>query len=47
MFQLVGVLSEIKGVSIPELLELYGEHFFGILAKGYPQFLLKNNLIKI
>ena len=44
MFQMVAVLSELQGISVPELLETYGAHFFNILAKGYPQFLKKNDL---
>jgi Haem-NO-binding len=39
MFQMVSVLSKTQNISVPELLTIYGEHFFGILAKGYPQFL--------
>lgn len=44
MFQMVSVLSELKGIAVTDLLETYGEHFFKILAKGYPQFLQKNDL---
>jgi hypothetical protein len=39
MFQMVRVLSKIEDISVSELLITYGEHFFTILAKGYPQFL--------
>ncbi|WP_066758991.1 heme NO-binding domain-containing protein [Crocinitomix algicola] len=44
MFEMVGVLSDIQNIPVQQLLEIYGEHFFTILAKGYPQFLEKNDL---
>ncbi len=44
MFQMVGKLAEIKSTSVGELLELYGNHFFGVLAKSYPQFMEEHDL---
>ena len=44
MFKMVGKLSEIKGIPIPELLNIYGEYFFNTLSKDYPQFMEKSNL---
>lgn len=44
MVLMVSKLSEISGLSVPNLLEIYGEHFFAILAKNYPQFMQKNDL---
>ena len=44
MFQMVGKLSEIQDIPVPDLLEYYGEFFFGVLSSSYPQFLKKHNL---
>ncbi|MFT4600298.1 MAG: hypothetical protein ACI857_000472 [Arenicella sp.] len=44
MFQMVAVLSKTKNISVPDLLDIYGEHFFSVVAKGYPQFVQKNDL---
>lgn len=44
MFALVHKLSEISNIAIPDLLELYGEHFFGVLKENYPHFLLEKDL---
>ncbi len=39
MLSLLGELSEQTGVSIDTLLEVYGEHFFGVVLKSYPGFI--------
>ena len=44
MFKMVGKLSEIKGIPVPELLTIYGEYFFTTLSRDYPQFMAKSNL---
>jgi hypothetical protein len=44
MFKMVGKLSEIKGIPVPELLTIYGEYFFNTLSNDYPQFMDKSNL---
>jgi hypothetical protein len=44
MFQMVGKLSEIKEIPVPELLQTYGTFFFGVLSTSYPKFMDKNNL---
>tara|TARA_B100000809_G_scaffold223122_1_gene232492 strand:- start:3829 stop:4365 length:537 start_codon:yes stop_codon:yes gene_type:complete len=44
MFKMVGKLSEIKGVPIPELLTVFGEYFFNTLSNDYPQFMKQANL---
>jgi hypothetical protein len=44
MFQMVGKLSEIKDIPIPDLLQTYGAFFFGVLSSSYPKFMDKNNL---
>jgi len=38
MVSLVTVLSEISGLSVPELLKAFGEHLFGQLSGKYPMF---------
>ena len=38
MFQLVDKLSKMKGVPVSDLLTLYGEHFFKVLYRSYPDF---------
>ena len=35
---LVGELSTRSGVPVPDLLQVYGKHLFGTLAKSYPSF---------
>ena len=35
MFKMVGKLSEIKEIPVPELLTIYGEYFFTTLSKDY------------
>ena len=44
MFKMVGKLSEIKGIPIPELLTIFGEYFFNTLSNDYPQFMKQANL---
>ena len=44
MFKMVGKLSEIKGIPIPELLTIFGEYFFNTLSNDYPQFMKQDNL---
>ncbi len=44
MFQMVGKLSEIKNIPVPDLLESYGVFFFNVLSNSYPKFMDKNNL---
>ena len=44
MFQMVGKLSEIQDIPVPDLLEYYGEFFFSVLSSSYPQFLKKHDL---
>jgi hypothetical protein len=39
MFKMVGKLSELKDIPVPELLQIYGEYFFDVLSKTYPQFM--------
>ncbi len=39
---LVGELSERSEVPVPDLLQIYGEHLFGTLAKSYPHFVAKS-----
>lgn len=39
MVQLLTHLSAATGISVSDLLKLYGRHLFGILAKGYGHFL--------
>jgi hypothetical protein len=36
---LVGELSTRSGVAVPDLLQVYGNHLFGKLARSYPQFI--------
>jgi hypothetical protein len=36
---LMAVLSEETGVTIPELLKVFGEYLFGVFVAGYPEFL--------
>jgi hypothetical protein len=43
MFKMVVKLSELKGIPVPDLLEIYGEYFFDTLSKGYPQFMDQPN----
>lgn len=43
MFKMVAKLSELKGIAVPELLEIYGEYFFDTLSNGYPQFMNQPN----
>ena len=44
MFQLVGKLSELKKVPVPDLLQLYGTYFFTTLKNGYPDFFKNHTL---
>jgi hypothetical protein len=44
MFQMVGKLSEIKSIPVPDLLQYYGTFFFSVLSKSYPKFMDKNDL---
>lgn len=44
MFQMVGKLSELKDIPVPELLQIYGAFFFQVLSKSYPQFMDKSDL---
>ena len=44
MFNMVGKLSEIKGVPVPALLTVFGEYFFTTLKTKYPVFMEKDNL---
>jgi len=44
MFQMVGKLSEIKNIPIPNLLQMYGTFFFSVLSHSYPKFMDKNDL---
>jgi hypothetical protein len=44
MFKMVGKLSEIKGIPVPELLTIYGEYFFTTLSKDYPKFMEQSSL---
>jgi hypothetical protein len=44
MFKMVGKLSEIKGIPVPELLVVFGEYFFTTLKDKYPVFVEKPNL---
>ena len=44
MFKMVGKLSEIKMIPVPELLIVFGEYFFNTLSNDYPQFMEKPNL---
>ena len=44
MFKMVGKLSEIKGIPIPDLLNIYGEYFFNTLSNDYPQFMETSDL---
>ena len=44
MFKMVGKLSEIKEIPVPELLTIYGEYFFTTLSKDYPRFMEQSNL---
>jgi hypothetical protein len=44
MFQMVGKLSEIKGIPVAELLKIFGEYFFTTLKNKYPVFMEKPNL---
>ena len=46
MFKMVGRLSELKNIPVPELLEIYGEYFFDVLSKRYPQFMNQPNSFK-
>ena len=44
MFQMVGKLSEIKNIPVPDLLRSYGTFFFSVLSRSYPKFMEKNSL---
>ena len=44
MFKMVGKLSEIKEIPVPELLTIYGEYFFTTLSKDYPRFMEQSSL---
>jgi len=44
IFMMVGKLSELKGIPIPDLLQIYGKYFFTILSSSYPQFMKKKDL---
>lgn len=46
MFKMVGKLSELKDIPVPDLLEIYGEYFFDTLCTGYPQFMEQPNSFK-
>jgi hypothetical protein len=46
MFKMVGKLSELKGIPVPYLLELYGRYFFDVLSNGYPHFMKQPNSFK-
>ena len=46
MFKMLAKLSELKNISVPELLEMYGEYFFDVLSNGYPQFMDQPNSFK-
>ena len=43
MFKMVGKLSEMKNIPVSDLLKMYGEYFFDVLSKGYPQFMNQPN----
>ncbi len=43
MFKMVGKLSDLKDIPVNDLLEMYGEYFFDVLTKKYPQFLNQPN----
>lgn len=38
MYTLVGNLSKVSGISVPDLLKVYGEHLFTRFAVGYARF---------
>ena len=44
MFLMVAKLSELKGIPVPDLLQLYGRYFFNVLSSGYPQFMDQPNM---
>ncbi|MFT6981437.1 MAG: hypothetical protein ACJAUD_000200 [Crocinitomicaceae bacterium] len=44
MFKMVGKLSEIKGITVPELLIIYGEYFFTTLSNDYHKFIEQSSL---
>lgn len=44
MYQMVGKLSELKNISVADLLQIYGEYFFDVLSKSYPQFMDQPNV---
>lgn len=44
MFAMVGKLSELKGIPVSKLLELFGEYFFTTLSTDYPQFMDQPNM---
>ncbi len=46
LFKMVGRLSELKNIPVPGILEIYGEYFFDVLSKGYPQFMNQPNSFK-
>jgi hypothetical protein len=43
MFKMVGKLSEMKEISVLELLTIYGEYLFNTLSNDYPQSMDKSN----
>lgn len=44
IFAMVGKLSELKNIPVPELLHIYGEFFFGVLSSSYPKFMEQKDL---
>ena len=44
MFSMVKKLSELQGVPVSQLLELYGSYFFNTLSSNYPQFMNQPNV---
>jgi len=44
LYKMVGRLSKIKGIPVPESLTLYVEYFFHSLTKDYPRFMEKSIL---
>jgi hypothetical protein len=44
LFKIVGKLSKIKGIPVPESLALYGEYCFHALSNDYPRSMDKSNL---
>jgi len=44
MYKMVGKLSELKGIPVPDLLQIYGKYFFDVLSRSYPQFMAQPNV---